>query len=135
MEISAIQTIKIRSESREGRPLTARVEHISPIGSLFVKLSPSIILRSDLCTFDEETESQWLTSSRPSRARGELLSCLSSWPRHHSQEPSSEVSQPSSCFLKVSARHWRHWDFRDMSRRVTKTSSGMLTGSRILSQM
>ena len=106
-EISAIQTIKIGSESREGgeRPLTARVEHISPIGSLFVKLSPPIIhiqIRSPLyfvmITDDEETE--WLTSSRPSRARGELPELLAG----ATTRSRAEVSQP-----RLEPGLWRHW--------------------------
>ena len=82
-----------RYDHRGEGPLTARVEHISPIGSLFVKLSPPIIqvLISEcispsvlwmsgascllLGACDEETDSG-SPSSWPSRAGGELLELL-----------------------------------------------------------
>ena len=95
-----------RERGRE-RPLTARLEHISPTRSLFVKLSLPIIqiiqmyflylvMLDDVDTSPDSGSPQ----SRPTSAWGELAEL----------ESGAQVSQPTSCFLKVTsgARHCRH---------------------------
>ena len=98
------------------RPLTARLEHISPTRSLFVKLSLPIIqiiqmyflylvMLDDVDTSPDSGSPQ----SRPTSAWGELAEL----------ESGAQVSQPTSCFLKVTsgARHHRH---RRLSWHVTQ---------------
>ena len=142
-KIGAIQTIKIRSQRRGtshcegGTYFTHRVVICQAFAPNYSNLISKCTL--DVCCMVPTAwclwwrNWLWLTLFMAFQGRGRAAGAAGTAIIIGSR---AEVSQPTSCFLKVSL--WRtgdNLDFRDMSRTVTKTSSVMLTGSRIPSQM